>query len=605
MTDTEFNNMFWMRHSGLNSRLNDVAKRDIKNVKPGPNKEIGVEATRVDTKTKLRRMGWETDAGFREGLETMTIPPRECHKAGMVIDSRDAGKILVDTSDSHVLMVGATGSGKSRRSFMESILTLIGTDDIAFVYDPKGEGYRYTSGLLEADGFKTFCIDLRDPRNSAGFNPFGWIFSLYSEGTVDAQDRAAEMVTSLAASVCPVLNFNDRYWEAMAQFVIAGLGIEVLKRASCAEDVSFQSIYALANKVLNDKDSIAAFARQISPNSTQGRMLEPVFVNAENTRNCILSTMRQNLLPFVQSEAVISMLKKDDLRFDVISKGKSVLYVIAPEEKQTLNPLASILVRLLYEYILDQAYRNGTGTLRNRVHFFLDEAGNLSFIDNFSGMLTAGRSRNVRFYLALQSLNQLDRIYDKDASTIRGNCLLWMFMSSRDLSTLDEVSALAGTDANGRRLITPTELQRLDKTTGEVLVLRDRKGPHIANLSDISIFGIEPRTDCIVTALQQTKMDVAGMREDLVKAFAIRGWKARIGDAEIEAVQKLCDIVGFKGDADKLVELIEIVATTIRYQETYDVIRAKGMLKYKVFSEDVRDAFKVVRSKFAFLRQIN
>lgn len=213
-----------------------------------------------------------------------------------------------------------------------------------------------------------------------------------------------------------------------------------------------------------------------------------------------------------------------------------------------------------------------------------------------SEMLTAGRSRNVRFYLALQSLNQLDRIYDKDASTIRGNCLLWMFMSSRDLSTLDELSALAGTDANGHRLITPTELQRLDKTTGEVLVLRDRKGPHIANLSDISIFSIEPRTDCFVTAHQQTKMDVAGMREDLVKAFAIRGWKARLGDSEIEAVQRLCDIVGFKGNADKLVELIEIVATTIRYQETYDAIRAKGMLKCKVFSEDVRDAFKVVRT---------
>ena len=51
-----------------------------------------------------------------------------------------------------------------------------------------------------------------------------------------------------------------------------------------------------------------------------------------------------------------------------------------------------------------------------------------------------------------------------------------------------------------------------------------------------------------------------------------------------------------KGNADKLVELIEIVATTIRYQETYDAIRAKGMLKCKVFSEDVRDAFKVVRT---------
>lgn len=604
MTESEFNNNCWLPHCRIESRHIGVSRHRTEDVVANEEKEA-IQVDDCEKKMSIRRMGWETVVGFREGLENMSIPPRGCHKAGMVLGSSETGNALVDTSDSHVLMVGATGSGKSRRAFMESILTLIGTDDIAFVYDPKGETYRYTSGPLEEGGFRTFCIDLRDPRNSAGFNPFSWIYTLHSEGTVDAQDRAAEMVTSMAASVCPVLNHNDIYWESMGQFAIAGLGLEVLKHASCAEDVSFHSIYTLANKVFKDKESMAAFSRQIPSDSTQGMMLEPVLVNADNTRNCILSTMRQHLLPFVQSEAVVSMLRRDDLQFDEILRGKSVLYVISPEEKQSLNPLASILVKLLYEYILDQAYRNGTGTVKNRVHFFLDEAGNLSFIDSFSGMLTAGRSRNIRFYLALQSLNQLDRIYGSDAATIRGNCLLWMFISSRDLSTLDEVSALAGTDSNGCCLITPTELQRLDRASGEVLVLRDRKGPFISHLSDISNFGIKPKIERITSASNKGRMDVASMKEDLVKAFAGKGWKVSIGVSEIQAAQRLCDMVGFRGKADKLAELIEIVATTIRYQEAYDAIRAKGMLSNKVFGDDVKETFRVVRSKYAFLRQIN
>ena len=336
----------------------------------------------------------------------------------------------------------------------------------------------------------------------------------------------------------------------------------------------------------------------------QSMMLGPILVNAENTRRCILSVMRQHLLPFVQSESVISMLSRNDIRFSDLLKGKTVVYIVLPEEKDTMNPIVTSFIRLFYEYILDHAYSNGSGRLKNCVHMFCDEFGNLPKIDGFASMLTASRSRNVRFTIAVQALGQLRKVYGDDASTIKGNCLCWIFLSSKDLDTLEEVSALAGTDRNGRRLITPTELQRLDKTTGEALILRDRKGPFISHLSDISRFAVIPIQDVSIRRETKSSMDVRGHLETLSRLLTGQD-KATLTDSDISMLQSFCDMGGFCGSAEELVDLMTIVVTTIRYQECYDELRRKGLFRNKLFGDDVRNLFRKIRMSFGYLRIVS
>ncbi len=104
----------------------------------------------------------------------------------------------------------------------------------------------------------------------------------------------------------------------------------------------------------------------------------------------------------------------------------------------------------------------------------------------------------MRFYLVAQSLHQLKRKYGEDADTIKGNCDNWVFLTSKELSLLNEISELCGniTSSDGkttRRLISVSELQRLDKQKGEALIMHARQYPIITEMADISnykMFGI-------------------------------------------------------------------------------------------------------------------
>ena len=100
-------------------------------------------------------------------------------------------------------------------------------------------------------------------------------------------------------------------------------------------------------------------------------------------------------------------------------------------------------------------------------------------------MISAARSRNIRFYLVIQSLNQLKSKYGDDADTIRGNCNDWVFLTSREVELLTVLQTLCGEVEKGVPLITVSQLQRLDKQKGEALILCERLYPYIAHLADI------------------------------------------------------------------------------------------------------------------------
>jgi type IV secretion system protein VirD4 len=131
--------------------------------------------------------------------------------------------------------------------------------------------------------------------------------------------------------------------------------------------------------------------------------------------------------------------------------------------------------------------------LPRRVNFLLDEFSSLPQISDFPSMISASRSRNIRFTLIIQSIAQLYWLYDRHAGTIKGNCENWVFLYSRELLLLNELIDLCGKKSNEEPLVTVSMLQTLDKSKGEVFVLNKRLYPFIANLPDIDIYpGIVP-----------------------------------------------------------------------------------------------------------------
>ena len=99
-------------------------------------------------------------------------------------------------------------------------------------------------------------------------------------------------------------------------------------------------------------------------------------------------------------------------------------------------------------------------------------------------MITASRSRHIRFTFIIQNYAQLNSVYGKeDAETIKGNCGNIIYLISAELAALEEISKMCGEVKSKKDdktastpLVTVSDLQRMKQF--EAIILRMRKQPY-------------------------------------------------------------------------------------------------------------------------------
>ena len=151
-------------------------------------------------------------------------------------------------------------------------------------------------------------------------------------------------------------------------------------------------------------------------------------------------------------------------------------------------------------------------------------------------MISAARSRNIRFDLFVQSKNQLVLRYAEESETILSNCTNWIFLFSREIKFLQELSELCGvryTDNGKRPLLDIAELQQLSKEKGDVLLLIGRYKPYLGRLLDIDLYEREkyrPRTIPGRVQIHREEIDFTVFEETELTALSGRSKQAR-GDS--------------------------------------------------------------------------
>ena len=111
-----------------------------------------------------------------------------------------------------------------------------------------------------------------------------------------------------------------------------------------------------------------------------------------------------------------------------------------------------------------------------------------------SSLISAARSRDIRFILAVQGKHQLIKRYGDEAETIKSNCLNWIYLTSREIDLLREISELCGVQRNHMPNLSVYDLQHFSKEKCEALVICGRLKPAIVNLLDIDRFGEQKYT---------------------------------------------------------------------------------------------------------------
>lgn len=401
----------------------------------------------------------------------------------------------MNTKDIHTLLIGSTGSMKTRRCIMPMLNLLIQAGESMIVNDPKGELYKMCKSPLEKEGYETIVLNLRDPMYGNRWNPLGLPDKLYKEGEVD---KSNAMLEDLANSIFFELSSNtdDAFWTNAARKYFVGIAQILFDHAYSDEHINFKSmcmVDALGFEYSEERKLIFRKFYELVGKNSSNYINMSTTVNAPNdTRESIRSVFNAPMSIFSSQEGLTDMLSESDFDLRNIGKEKTAIFIIAPDEKTIYNSIITAFIKQVYTVLIDEADEYDNLELPVRVNFVLEEFGNIPKLQDVHAMLTAARSRNIRFHLVVQSANQLYNIYGKESTEIlMGNCDLWIYLNSKDLPLLNKMSELCGkyrseyTNEEGP-LLSVSKLQRFSKQKGQALVLYERNYPYISYLPDIS-----------------------------------------------------------------------------------------------------------------------
>jgi type IV secretion system protein VirD4 len=434
----------------------------------------------------------------REYIKTnIVLPEWEKGKAGVPLSwLPNHDDVTIDHSDSHTLVIGPTGSKKSRLVIMP-VIRILGNaqaKESMIISDPKAELYNRTASYLQEQGYTIYVLNLRSPRFGDCWNPLDIPYNFYCNGEID---RACEFVNDIAENLIHNKKLTgDPFWEDSAGSLFFGLVLLLFKL--CKEKNMNDSYIHLGNIVRLRNMLFANETKNILWNyARQDPIIESALIGtvetASETRGGILSTFDQKMRIFNIQPNLLGMLSKSSIDFKIISNSPTAIYLIMPDEKTGYHGLVSLFVKQSYEYIIFHAQNKKeqdgfhAGVLKQRLNYVLDEFSSLPTIRDFPAMITASRSRNIRFILVIQSINQLVQRYGEESETIQTNCNNWIFLTSRELPLLRNISELCGTcQESTKPVLSVAALQRLDKNSGEVLILAGRQKPFVTFLPDIS-----------------------------------------------------------------------------------------------------------------------
>lgn len=462
---------------------------------------------------------------------------KESKKGGIVYGSeivkkgkKTIEKIYFEDDNKHTLILGATGTGKSRTLLLPTIWNMAMAGESMVISDPKGELFKMAQPGLKKAGYNVILINLDDPFKGSTWDAMATIKRNLNEGKVtEATDCAINMAKILCAK--SLNSSGDPIWANASYSTIASLIMLTDMEAPSEDQKHMGTVYELlARKSVKDSKNVSELQKyidQLPLNHPAAKLFAMARSAGGNTFTSIVTSTISDLSLF-NNEKGIRLTK--DAGFDMVdvTNNKTAVFMLIPHGASTFNDLAGLFIEQLYGELIAYATSKGN-LLPRRVNFLLDEFGNLPIIPDFAKKLTIARGYGIRFIIAVQAYQQIEAKYKEDLNTILGN-VETIYISIKDVETnkkfseklgnytmrgvnISNSSSSGGSGQSGsdsssesystqqRPVFYPEELEKIEK--GLVIVSVTKKNPCVVKTPDLSqytcnhsFFGmVEPSKD--------------------------------------------------------------------------------------------------------------
>ena len=275
-----------------------------------------------------------------------------------------------------------------------------------------------------------------------------------------AESKVSMLINAVAATMLPSRSERDPVWELGARGLLIGIIMGMLEESDdpirpLTKDMmtikTIEDIFAMVRDGTNHtSEAMEERLEAFMSNKSQivKNKMNNVLNTADVTRKGFLSTFEYSIIEWTQGH-IFELTSGTTIDISDDSKPFAIFMATRDYEKSDYQ-IAALFIDWVYRKCLLKAESSG----RNKdnepntrdVHFLLDEFANIPMIPDFPNKIATARSRKLWFHLFIQSYDQLDLVYKKEAaSIIVDNCNVQTFLGSQSIETKKRFSLECGT----------------------------------------------------------------------------------------------------------------------------------------------------------------
>ena len=332
--------------------------------------------------------------------------------------------------NSNVLVLGSSGSGKTRNFLKPNLLQRAGS---YVVLDSKGRLYDEMGPYLFEHGYKVDCLDFTRSEGTIGYDPLRHVRWRHGGRPLE-QD-----IIGIASALFPQDQMgSDPFWAIAAANYVASY-IAYVFEALPDREWNMASVVSVFEQACEGgaESMFADLARQ-DPESYAVSLYRRArtTARAEKMHASIMGIIAANIMPLTFDGALASFRRPEQVDFYALGHEKRALFVTMDDMDRSLAPLTSLFVRQAFQSLCAHADAECEGgRLPVPVRFMLDDFANLD-LPGIDDVLAVIRSREVSCTLICQTVSQLEVRYGEAcANSIIGNCDRQLVLGFQDERT--------------------------------------------------------------------------------------------------------------------------------------------------------------------------
>lgn len=348
--------------------------------------------------------------------------------------------------NSHTMVYGASGSGKSRGFVKPFILKMAkfkaDRRESMILVDPKGEFFESMSEFLRKQGYVVKAFNLLDMENSDGWNCIGEIGS-----DTDMVQSVAEIIIRNTADSEQKADFWDKAEKNLLIALI--LYVQSMRDPVTNEllPIHERSLGTIYKMISTEGQKSLDMKFQRLPIDHPARAPYGIFKQAASNLWGNIFIGLGSMLSVFQNKLVDTITKYHEIDMELPGKQPCAYFCIISAQDSAYEFLSSLFFSLLFKRLTDFARKHGDerGRLPVPVNFVMDEFCNCGKLLDFKKTISVVRSYGINCHIIVQSIAQLaDRYPIKEWEEIVGNCDTQLFLGCNDTMTSEFISKRCG-----------------------------------------------------------------------------------------------------------------------------------------------------------------